>query len=124
MNAKLFAIVIARESVAKRRSIEEFQNIGVMHYKGDLKETSCLALGEAQACGSPAAAGRSGSVAEDVINGETGAIADDDSMFADPAIKLLTDTAMWARRHAAVLAKQGRRSWPEAARACEELKPR
>ena len=115
--------VIVREPVAKARLIEEFQSSRVMLYKGDLNETFCLAVGEAQAAGVPAVVGRYGSVVERVIDGETGTIADNDAMFADAAVKLLTDDALWGRYHAAALERQGRWGWTEAARAFEELIP-
>jgi len=113
--------VCLRDPVAKHRLIEEFQSSRVMLYRGDLNETFCLAVGEAQAAGVPAVVGRYGSVVERVIDGETGTIADNDAMFADAAVKLLTDDALWSRAHAAALAKQGRWGWADAAQAFEAL---
>jgi glycosyltransferase involved in cell wall biosynthesis len=115
--------VVVREPVAKPRLIEEFRSARVMLYKGDLNETFCLAVAEAQAAGVPAVVGRLGSVVERVIDGETGFIAKDDDMFADAAVRLLTDDGLWRRCHAAALARQRRWSWDEAARAFEELIP-
>ena len=113
--------IVLRDPVAKHRLIEEFQSSRAMLYRGDLNETFCLALGEAQAAGVPAVVGRYGSVVERVIDGETGTIADTDSIFADAAVNLLTNDTLWSRAHAAALAKQGHWGWADAAKAFEEL---
>lgn len=113
--------VTLRDPVAKHRLIEEFQRSRAMLYRGDLNETFCLAVGEAQAAGVPAVVGRYGSVVERVIDGETGTIADTDAAFADAAVALLTDDVLWARCHRTALEKQGRWGWPQAAEAFEEL---
>ena len=113
--------VVLRDPVAKHRLIEEFQSSRVMLYRGDLNETFCLAVGEAQAAGVPAVVGRYGSVVERVIDGETGTIADSDALFADAAVKFLTDDTLWAKSHKAALEKQGRWGWTQAAQAFEEL---
>lgn len=115
--------VVVRDPVAKPRLIEEFLSARVMLYKGDPNETFCLAVGEAQAAGVPAVVGRLGSVVERVIDGKTGTIAGDDDMFADAAVRLLTDDDAWRRCHEAALALQGRWDWDQAARAFEGLIP-
>ncbi len=115
--------IVVRDPVAKPLLIGEFQQARVMLYKGDLNETFCLAVGEAQAAGVPAVVGRFGSVVERVIDGETGTIADNDVMFADAAVRLLTDDTWWTRCHTAALARQGRWGWDQAAQAFEELIP-
>jgi glycosyltransferase involved in cell wall biosynthesis len=115
--------VVVRDPVAKPRLIEEFLTARVMLYKGDLNETFCLAVGEAQAAGVPAVVGRLGSVVERVIDGKTGTIAGDDEMFADAAVRLLTDDDAWRRSHEGALALQRRWNWDQAAQAFEELIP-
>ena len=94
-----------------------------MLYRGDVNETFCLAVGEAQALGVTAVVQRVGSVVERVIDGETGVIAADDAAFAEAAISLLTDDVLWHRQHAAALEKQRTWGWPEAAAAFEGLIP-
>jgi len=74
-----------------------------------------------RAAGVPAVVGRYGSVVERVIDGETGTIADSDALFADAAVKFLTDDILWAKSHKAALEKQGRWGWTQAAQAFEEL---
>lgn len=113
--------IVVRAPLPKPELAEELRSARVMLYRGDLNETFCLAVGEAQALGVPAVVQRLGSVVERVIDGETGYVADGDEAFADAAVRLLTENALWSRCHGAALAKQGRWGWPEAAAAFEEL---
>ena len=92
-----------------------------MLYRGDPGETFCLALAEAQAMGVPAVVQPLGSVAERVVNGETGHIAGDDDGFANAAIALLRDDALWRRCHAAALARQRGFDWDTIAGRFETL---
>ena len=94
-----------------------------MLYRGDINETFCMAVGEAQAMGMPAVVTDLGSMRERVIDGETGFVARDDQAFADAAVKLLTDDALWSAQQAAALEKQRSWRWPEAAEAWERLLP-
>ena len=94
-----------------------------MLYRGDINETFCLAVGEAQAMGVPAVVENLGSVNERVIDGETGFIAADAASFADAARRLLTDDALWLSQHRTALEKQRRWRWPQASEAFERLIP-
>ena len=113
--------VVVRGPVSKPKLVEEFREARVMLYRGDLNETFCLAVGEAQASGVPAVVQELGSVVERVIDGETGAIARTESEFAHSAVELLNNDQVWQRQHNAALATQGAWSWTEAAKAFEEL---
>jgi glycosyltransferase involved in cell wall biosynthesis len=93
----------------------------VMLYRGDVGETFCLAVAEAQALGVPAVVEALGSLAERVIDGETGTVAADDARFAEAAIALLTDDALWRRQHEAALVRQKGLSWDEVAERFERL---
>ena len=104
-----------RGGVAKAELVEEFRGSRCMLYRGDINETFCLAVGEAQAMGVPAVVQNLGSVSERVIDGETGSIVVDDSDFVDAAVRLLTDDELWQRQQAAALQKQRRWRWPDAA---------
>ncbi|OHC75984.1 MAG: hypothetical protein A3G18_01470 [Rhodospirillales bacterium RIFCSPLOWO2_12_FULL_58_28] len=115
--------VVLRGPVAKRQLAEELRAARVMLYRGDVNETFCLAVGEAQAMGTPAVVQNLGSVAERVIDGETGFIADGDEAFAEAAVRLLSDDDLWRKQHAAALDKQRRWDWPQAAAAFEALIP-
>jgi glycosyltransferase involved in cell wall biosynthesis len=113
--------VVVRGPVPKSQLVAEFREARAMLYKGDLNETFCLAVGEAQASGVPAVVGGLGSVIERVRDGETGCIARDDGAFAEAAVRLLTDDALWRRQHEAALKFQRAWGWPEAAAAFESL---
>ena len=115
--------VVLRTPVAKNTLIEELRACRVMLYRGDLNETFCLAVGEAQAMGVPAVVQNLGSVVERVIDGETGFVATDEATFADAARRLLRDDALWRAQQRAALDRQRRWGWPEAATAFERLIP-
>ena len=93
----------------------------VMLYRGDPGETFCLALAEAQAMGVPAVVQPLGCVAERVIDGETGHIAASDAAFAEAAVRLLRDDALWRRCHRNALQSQRGLSWDEVAGKFEAL---
>ncbi len=112
-----------RGPVPKADLIRELRQSRAMLYRGDINETFCLAVGEAQAMGVPAVVENLGSVNERVIDGETGFIAADAASFADAARRLLTDDALWLSQHRAALDKQRRWRWPQAAEAFERLIP-
>ncbi len=113
--------ICLRDPVAKSHLMEEFRKSRVMLYKGDINETFCLAVGEAQAAGVPAVVQRLGSVVERVIDGKTGHIAESDDDFASMAVSLLNNDEIWLRQHESALASQGKWGWPEAAEAFERL---
>ena len=93
----------------------------VMLYRGDPGETFCLALAEAQAMGVPAVVRPIGSVAERVVDGETGRVAATDEDFAAAAIAALRDDDVWRRWHRGALAAQRGLSWDEVAARYEAL---
>lgn len=113
--------VVVRGPVPKSQLIDEFREARCMLYRGDINETFCLAVGEAQAVGVPAVVQNYGSVVERVIDGETGYVAKDDRAFAEAAIKLLSDEQLWRRQHRQALEKQRSWRWPDAAAAFESL---
>ena len=113
--------VVLRDPVSKIRLIEELRASRVMLYRGDLNETFCLAVGEAQALGVPTVVRDLGSVVERVVDGETGAVARTDGAFSEAAVALLSDDELWRRQHGTALELQRRWGWPEAAAAIEGL---
>ena len=115
--------VVVPGPVPKARLAQELRAARVMLYRGDADETFCLALGEAQAMGVPAVVQDLGCVRERIVDGETGCVAADEAAFAEAAVRLLTDDALWSRQHAAALARQRAWGWPQAAGAFEELIP-
>jgi glycosyltransferase involved in cell wall biosynthesis len=116
--------VVLRGPVPKAQLSQELRASRVMLYRGDVNETFCLAVGEAQAMGVPAVVGKLGSVVERVIDGETGFVAQDEEAFADAAVRLLTDDGLWRHQQQSALAHQRRWGWPEAAAEFERLIPR
>ena len=113
--------IVIRGPVSKFQLIKEFRSARCMLYRGDINETFCLAVGEAQAMGVPAVVKRYGSVVERVLDGQTGFIARNDRYFAEAAIKLLTDDELWHRQHLTALNKQRSWRWSDAAAAFEDL---
>ena len=103
--------------------IEEFRSARCMLYRGDINETFCLAVGEAQAMGVPAVVQGLGSVVERVVDGETGFVRPTDAGFAEAAVELLNDEALWQRQHLSALEQQRSWRWPDAAGAFEALIP-
>ena len=93
----------------------------VMLYRGDPGETFCLALAEAQAMGVPAIVARRGAVAERVVDGVTGRVAEDEENFAAAAIAVLRDDALWRSWHLASLGRRRGLSWDRVAAEFESL---
>ena len=101
--------VVLREPVPKSELLREYQKARVLLYRGDIGETYCLAVAEAQTLGLPAVVQAIGATAERVVDGITGFVAEDDAAFVDHATALLGDAALWQRQHQEALARQ--RSW-------------
>ncbi|MCK5296117.1 MAG: glycosyltransferase family 4 protein, partial [Alphaproteobacteria bacterium] len=113
-----------RTPVMKTKLLEEMQKSRVLLYRGDINETFCLAVGEAQAAGVPAVVKPIGSVTERVVHGLTGIVADDDEAFAQAAVKLLTDDDEWHYMKNGAIATQRDWRWDNAAEAFEMLIPK
>jgi len=95
----------------------------VMLYRGDENETFCMAVAEAQALGVPAVAQALGSLPERVQDGVTGFVAADEQSFAQRAIALLGDDALWRQQHEAALRLQRGASADDVAQRFEALLP-
>jgi glycosyltransferase involved in cell wall biosynthesis len=78
----------------------------VMLYLGHKCEAFCMSLAEAQALGVPAVIAPVAALPERVIDGVTGFHHADPAAFADAAVRLLTDDALWRRQHEAALKLQ------------------
>jgi glycosyltransferase involved in cell wall biosynthesis len=107
--------------VGREALIEVLTGARAMLYRGDVGETFCLALGEAQALGVPAVVTPLGSVGERVADGVTGRVADSDDAFVEAAIAVLHGDALWRQWHLAALAQQRGLSWDEVAARYEAL---
>ena len=115
--------VVFRGPVPKKKLLDEMREARVMAYRGDVGETFCLALAEAQAMGVPCVVQEIGCVAERVIDMQTGFVANDDDMFAKRTAEILNDDDLWAKQHKAALEKQRGWGWEQAAEAFERLVP-
>lgn len=113
--------VVLRGAVGKDQLVSELAAARCLLYRGDPGETFCLAAGEAQAMGVPAVVEAIGSLPERVRDGETGFIVDGQAAFADAALRLLRDDALWQRQHDAALATQRDLTWDRCAAGFEGL---
>jgi glycosyltransferase involved in cell wall biosynthesis len=131
--ARRMESILARADAMRAVGVRRFPPVGrdslieilagarLMVYRGDPGETFCLALAEAQAMGVPAVVQPIGSVTERVLDGQTGRIAVSDGEFAEAAIAVLRDDALWLRWHRCALATQRGLSWDEVAARYEAL---
>ncbi|OKH88266.1 glycosyltransferase family 4 protein [Thalassospira sp. TSL5-1] len=115
--------VVLRGPVPKAQLFDEMQQARVMPYRGDVGETFCLALGEAQAMGIPCVIQDVGCVSERIVDGITGFVANDDDVFARKTADILNDDTLWLSLHQAALASQRNWGWKEAAKAFANLIP-
>jgi glycosyltransferase involved in cell wall biosynthesis len=86
-----------------------------MLYLGDVGETFCLALAEAQAMGVPCVVRPVGAVGERVREGETGFIRATDAELADAAVALLRNDALWQHFSQNALNLRPHAGWAQAA---------
>jgi glycosyltransferase involved in cell wall biosynthesis len=107
--------------VGREALVEVLLGARAMLYRGDLGETFCLALAEAQALGVPAIVTPLGSVGERVADGKSGRVARSDDEFVEAAIAVLCDDALWRRWHAGALTTQRGLGWDEVAARYEAL---
>lgn len=91
-----------------------------MLYLGHKVEAFCLAVAEAQAMGVPCVVAPRTVLPERVMDGVTGYVRADPQAFADCALALLTDNALWRRQHEAALKLRQGVSWDEVAARFED----
>jgi glycosyltransferase involved in cell wall biosynthesis len=107
---------VGREALAARLAAAR-----VMLYRGDMGETFCLSLAEAQAMGVPAVVTPLGAVAERVTEGVSGRVAPGEEDFAEAAIAVLRQDDLWRRWHVGALEHQRGLSWDAVAARFEAL---
>lgn len=113
--------VVLREPVPKAVLVRELAAARVLLYRGDIGETFCSAIAEAQAMGVPAVLEDIACMKERVREGETGFVVHGADEFATRAIQLLTDDGLWRVHHETCLAFQRGFGWNDAAAAFEAL---
>ncbi len=113
--------VILRTPVAKSELRQELLSCRALLYRGDVGETFCLAVGEAQAMGIPAVVQPIGCVAERVVDGKTGYVAQTDADFAHKSIDILRNDQLWLDMHRNAIQLQQNWNWDRAAEAFEKM---
>lgn len=107
--------VILRGPVPKSQLVDELAAARALLYRGDIGETFCSAVAEAQAMGLPAVLQDIACMKERVVEGQTGWAVKDEAAFVERAVSLLSDDALWMRMHQACLEKQRSWGWDQAA---------
>lgn len=113
--------VVLRGPVAKARLVEELAAARVLLYRGDVGETFCSAVAEAQAMGVPVVVEAIACLPERIRTGETGFCVEDEEAFAAAALRLLREDGLWRDQHRAALARQRGWGWDQAAMAFERI---
>lgn len=113
--------VVLRGPVPKRQLVEELAQARALLYRGDIGETFCSAVAEAQAMGLPVVLRDIACLPERVIQGETGWADPSDDAFVGHAIEVLSNDQLWLRLHRACLDKQRSWSWDQAAAEFERI---
>jgi len=109
--------------VGREQLVELLYGARAMLYRGDVGETFCLALAEAQALGVPAVVTPLGAVGERVVDNVSGRVAESDDAFVEAAIAVLRDDELWRRWHMGALNSQRGLSWDDVAARYEALIP-
>jgi len=109
--------------VGREALVEVLSGARAMLYRGDVGETFCLALAEAQAMGVPAVVTPLGAVGERIADGKSGRVATSDDDFVAAAIAVLRDDALWRQWHLGALATQRGLGWDDVAARYEALIP-
>lgn len=113
--------VILRGPVPKPQLVDELAAARALLYRGDIGETFCSAVAEAQAMGLPAVLMDIACMNERVIENETGWCVKDEETFVRHAVAVLSDDALWRRLHHACLERQRAWRWDQAAAEFERI---
>lgn len=113
--------VILRGPVPKTQLVQELAGARALLYRGDIGETFCSAVAEAQAMGVPAVLEDIACMAERVVQDRTGWVVRGADAFASKAIDVLSDDQLWLGLHQNCLALQNRWGWDQAATEFERI---
>lgn len=113
--------VVLRGPVPKAQLVEELAQARVQLYRGDIGETFCSAVAEAQAMGVPGVIEDIACMPERIRDGETGFVVATPEAFAAAAIRLLADDATWLAQHRNCLERQRHWRWSHAAAEFERI---
>lgn len=107
--------VILRGPVPKAQLVDELASARALLYRGDIGETFCSAVAEAQAMGLPAVLEDIACMKERVVEGRTGWAVRGAEAFAGKAIAALSDDSLWLDMHRDCLTLQNTWGWDQAA---------
>lgn len=113
--------VILRGPVPKTQLVGELAQARLLMYRGDIGETFCSAVAEAQAMGVPTVLEDIACMKERLIQGQTGYVTRGADDFAARSVQLLTDDELWSTQHQACLDQQRSWRWDHAAREFERI---
>ena len=113
--------VILRGPVPKAQLVDELAGARALLYRGDIGETFCSAVAEAQAMGLPAVLEDIACMKERVVEGRTGWAVKGADAFADKAVAVLSDDDLWLRMHKDCLGLQRSWRWDQAAAEFERI---
>jgi len=113
--------VILRGPVPKAQLVGELAGARALLYRGDIGETFCSAVAEAQAMGVPAVLMDVACMKERVIEGETGFVTRDAPGFVQAGLHILGDDDLWHRLHLSSLEHQRSWRWDHAAAEFERI---
>ncbi|MBX9635530.1 MAG: glycosyltransferase [Magnetospirillum sp.] len=113
--------VILRGPVPKAQLVDELASARALLYRGDIGETFCSAVAEAQAMGLPTVLEDIACMKERVVEGRTGWAVTGPDAFAEKAIAVLSDDAVWTAMHGDCLTLQRSWGWDQAAAEFERI---
>ncbi|MBC7905507.1 MAG: glycosyltransferase family 4 protein [Rhodospirillaceae bacterium] len=113
--------VILRGPVPKAQLVGELASARALLYRGDIGETFCSAVAEAQAMGLPIVLEDIACMKERVVEGKTGWAVKGPDAFAEKAIQVLADDALWLEMHRNCLTLQNAWGWDQAAAEFERI---
>lgn len=121
LSAQVKASIVIHPSLGRVELMQAMRQSRVMLYLGHKAEAFCLAVAEAQALGVPAVVSPVTVLPERVIDNRTGFVRATDHEFADAAVALLSNDALWRQQHEAAIRYQQGISWSEHAGRLESL---
>lgn len=113
--------VVLRGPIPKAHLVEELNQARVLLYRGDVGETFCSAVAEAQAMGLPVVLEDIACMKERLVPDQTGFLTKSAEDFGLRSVALLSDDALWQTFHRMALEHQRAWGWDQAAQAFERL---